>query len=162
MRRRKQELIGIALAVVGTSTIIATLVARPGLATPPVGSTTVMIASGQQVVDSEKIKSREGTDVVVVQNTFVPGGSSGWHSHPGVAVIVVQSGAITLYRERIGGGECRTHTYTAGQTFLEFPKNMQNGVNQGSVNAVVAVTFFQVPHLGLARIDQPDPGDCPD
>jgi hypothetical protein len=25
---------------------------------------------------------------------------------------------------------------------------------------VIAVTFFNVPHLGLSRIDQTDPGNC--
>jgi hypothetical protein len=76
-------------------------------------------------------------------------------------VFVIQSGEITKYSEPVGGGECSIHTFTAGQVFLEQPEDMENIVNTGTVNAVLAVTFFNVPHLGLTRLDKPDPGDCP-
>jgi quercetin dioxygenase-like cupin family protein len=156
----RKPLLATALSVAVTVVFVA-LMTSTGGATPPVNVTPVTLAQGQQVAESGSIGTSHGTDVVVAQNTFAPGGSSGWHSHPGVAVAVVQSGQITLYKEPIGGGECRTHTYSAGQTFFERPGNMQNGVNNGSTDAVLFVTFFKVPHAGSARIDQPDPGDCP-
>jgi hypothetical protein len=45
--------------------------------------------------------------------------------------------------------------------FLEHPRNKYNAVNTGSEPYVVAATFFNVPHGGLSRIDQTDPGNCP-
>jgi hypothetical protein len=45
--------------------------------------------------------------------------------------------------------------------YLERPGNEQTAVNHGSVPAVLAVTFFNVPHGGSARIERTDPGNCP-
>jgi quercetin dioxygenase-like cupin family protein len=151
------------LSVAATLAVSAVVVASAsgiGAATPAVDATSVLLAQGQ-VEHEFEASATEGTDVVVAQNTFQPGGSSGWHSHPGAAVVVVQSGQITIYRERITGGGCQAQTYQAGQTFIERPAYSQNGVNEGETETVVAVTFFRVPHGGSARIDQPDPGDCP-
>jgi hypothetical protein len=41
------------------------------------------------------------------------------------------------------------------------PENEENAVNTGTVNTVFAITFFNVPHDGLTRLDRDDPGDCP-
>jgi quercetin dioxygenase-like cupin family protein len=124
------------------------------------GFTTVLIGRGQSD-HSFGIQQRKGNDVVTTQNTVDPGGFSGWHSHPGIVVLVIQSGELTLYSEPVGGGECSVHTYTAGQVFLEHPENEQNAVNTGDVPAVLAVTYFNVPHGGSNRIERTDPGDCP-
>jgi quercetin dioxygenase-like cupin family protein len=108
---------------------------------------------------------QRGTDVVVAMNTFAaatattPPGSSGWHSHPGGAIVVVTQGEITLYRSV--GGHCDATTYTAGQ-FVERPNDVQDGVNTGTIEAIVYVTFPGAPAGGSPRIDVPtDPGTCP-
>jgi quercetin dioxygenase-like cupin family protein len=140
--------------------VIAAFTAGLGSATPPAKSSSVVLAQGQTTEDA-RILNSSGTDVVVAKNRFAAGGSSGWHSHPGIAVITVKTGQITLAVEPISGGQCRVHTYHAGDTFLEHPANEQNGVNRGDAKTVVLVTFFRVPHGGSARIDQPAPGNCP-
>jgi quercetin dioxygenase-like cupin family protein len=124
------------------------------------GFTTVLIGRGQSD-HSFGIQQRKDNDVVTTQNTVAPGGFSGWHSHPGIVVLIVQSGEITLYSEPVGGGGCSVHTYTAGQVFLEHPENEQNAVNTGADPAVLAVTYFNVPHGGSNRIERTNPGDCP-
>jgi quercetin dioxygenase-like cupin family protein len=128
-------------------------------ADPGTGFTSVLIGRGQ-ASRSFEVHQRKGNDVAVSQNTILPAGFSGWHSHPGTTVVAVQSGQVTLFSEPIAGGECRVRTYTAGQVFLEHPKNEYNAVNTGAESAVVAVTFFNVPHLGSSRIEQTDPGNC--
>ena len=124
------------------------------------GFTAVPIGTGQ-VSKYFEAYATKGSDVVMAQNTITPGGFSGWHSHPGVAVLVMLSGELTIYGERTTGGECRIHTYTAGQVFIERPAFEQNAVNTGTVNAVVAVTFFNVPHGASPRIDRTPPSNCP-
>jgi quercetin dioxygenase-like cupin family protein len=152
----------------GKRTVLVTLVAA-GLvlsavavasADPPFGFTSVLIGRGQ-ANRSFEVHQRKGNDVAVNQNTIQPAGYSGWHSHPGTTVIAVQSGQVRLFSERITGGKCRVRTYTAGQIFLEHPKNEYNAVNTGAEPAVVAVTFFNVPHSGSSRIEQTNPGNCP-
>jgi quercetin dioxygenase-like cupin family protein len=125
------------------------------------GFTSVLIGRGQSN-HSFEINQRKGNDVVTAQNTLAPGGFSGWHSHPGTVVLVVQSGEITLFSEPVRGGECSVHKYTAGQVFLEQPKNEQNAINSGAVPTVLAVTFFNVPHGGSNRIERTNPGNCAD
>jgi quercetin dioxygenase-like cupin family protein len=95
----------------------------------------------------------------MAQITVDPGGSSGWHSHPGGAIIVVKTGALTVYRAI--GSQCQTTTYSAGQAFVERPGEVDQVVNTGTVPYVLFVTFPRVPQGESARIDVPDPGTCP-
>ena len=129
-------------------------------ATDPSGLVNVVIGRGQ-ASRSFEAHQRKGNDVAVSQITVQPAGFSGWHSHPGTTVVAVQSGQLTLFSEPIAGGTCRVRTYTAGQLFLEHPSNEYNAVNTGADPAVVAATFFNVPHLGSSRIEQTNPGNCP-
>jgi quercetin dioxygenase-like cupin family protein len=151
---KRAALVGLVTAGLAVSAV--------GVASADAGSgfTSVLIARGQSH-HSFGIQQRKGNDVVTTQNTIDPGGFSGWHSHPGTAVLVIQSGQLTLYSEPVGGGECSVHTYTAGQVFLEQPEDEQNAVNTGSVPTILGVTFFNVPHGGSARIDRTNPGNCP-
>jgi quercetin dioxygenase-like cupin family protein len=99
----------------------------------------------------------------MVQITVDPGGSSGWHSHPGGAIIIVQKGVLTVYRSV--GRRCEAKTYQAGQAFIERPREVDDVVNTGSVPYVLYVTFPDVPPgAGTAgtRIDQPAPCACRD
>ncbi len=64
---------------------LAAVTAVPAVATPPSGLTSVTFARGTDL-SVGTILFQEGTDVVIVQITVVPGGSSGWHSHPGGAI----------------------------------------------------------------------------
>jgi quercetin dioxygenase-like cupin family protein len=125
------------------------------LATPPSGLTQVPLARGTDVSDGT-IPLQVGTDVAMAQITVVPGGSSGWHSHPGGAIIV---GTLTVYRSL--GSQCQTSTYSAGQAFIERPGEVDQVVNTGTIPYVLFVTFPRVPQGESARIDQPDPGTCP-
>jgi quercetin dioxygenase-like cupin family protein len=89
----------------------------------------------------------------MAQITVDPGGSSGWHSHPGGAIIVVQQGSLTVHQPV--GGQCQTTTYSAGQAFIERPGEVDDVTNAGTV------TFPRVPQGDSPRTDQPDPGTCP-
>ena len=44
-----------------------------------------------------KLFTKDPTDTVVTTTTITPGGSTGWHSHPGPAFIVVTQGTLTIY-----------------------------------------------------------------
>ena len=149
------------LVTLMTAGLVVSALAVAGATPPsPTGFTSVVIGRGQ-AARSFDVHQRRGNDVAVNQITVQPAGFSGWHSHPGTTVVAVQSGQVRLYSERIAGGKCRVRTFTAGQVFLEHPSIKYNAVNTGSEPYVVAATFFNVPHGGLSRIDQTDPGNCP-
>ena len=42
-------------------------------------------------------KAKDPMDIVVRTHDYVPGGSTGWHTHPGPVFITVIEGAVTFY-----------------------------------------------------------------
>ena len=147
-----------AFLTVGLSGLLLAVNAVPGAATPPSGLTNVPLARGTDLSNGT-IPFQAGTDIVIAQITVLPGGSSGWHSHPGGAVVVVKAGNLTVYRSV--GSVCDATDYIGGQAFIERPGEVDDVVNTGTMPYVLYVTFPRVPTNGNARIDEPDPGTCP-
>ena len=106
---------------------------------------------------SVHINESSTSDIVVAKNSFPPGASSGWHSHPGMVTIGIRKGSLRLTRVSMDGGPCQTLTYRAGDVFRERPDFIYDGRNKGDRNTVVIATFYGVPVGGAARIDQPNP-----
>jgi quercetin dioxygenase-like cupin family protein len=90
-----------------------------------------------------------------------PGGTLGWHSHPGPTVVTVRQGTLSFYHAE----DCTTEIeYTANQSFSNLPDEIHLARNEGSVDLVIYASYFvplRTPVVGL-RIDQPSPGaECP-
>jgi quercetin dioxygenase-like cupin family protein len=151
------------LLSVGLAGIITAIFVAPGSATPPSGLTNVPLARG--TFPAHTIVPLAGTDVVMSQITVNPGGASGWHSHPGGAIIVVAQGTLTKYHASGGddrhGSRCEITNYSAGQAFIEAPGEVDQVINTGTAPYILYVTFPLVPQGGATRIDEPDPGTCP-
>jgi len=148
----------LAVLAVGLVGLFVAVNAVPGAATPPVGFTSQVLGRGTYMSHGT-LPLEQGSDIVVSKITVVPGGSSGWHSHPGGAIVVVQQGEITIYESV--GNHCDITTYTQGQSFIERPGEVVDAVNTGATNFILFVTFPGVPVGGSSRIDQPNPGTCP-
>ncbi len=156
-RAVRWALLSAGLASVVTAVTVAVTVA-PSWATPPSGLTNVPLARGTNTSHGT-IPLQFGTDVAMAQITVGPGGSSGWHSHPGGAIVVVQQGSITVHQS--AGSQCQTTTYSAGQAFIERPGEVDDVLNTGTIPYILFVTFPRVPQGDSPRTDQPDPGTCP-
>jgi len=146
-----------ALLSIGLVGVVAAAMVPPGAATPPSHLVNVPLARGTNVSDGT-IPLQAGADVAMAQITVDPGGSSGWHSHPGGAIVVVKTGTLSVY-ESIGN-QCRATSYSAGQAFVERPGEVDDVFNTGTVPYVLLVTFPRVPQGESARTDEPDPGTC--
>jgi quercetin dioxygenase-like cupin family protein len=93
-------------------------------------------------------------EVVVQEVTIGPGGTTGWHSHPGPVVVVVKQGTLTYVRA--AGGECVATPYSAGTAFVDPGQgHAHTAFNLGSTNLVLIATYFDVPVGGSPRIDVP-------
>ena len=154
---RKRVLAATGVAAVAALVVTALFVV-PALATPASMLTNVPLARGTNVSNGT-IPLQVGADVAMAQITVDPGGSSGWHSHPGGAIIVVKQGSLTVYSPV--GRKCETTTYSAGQAFIERPGEVDDVLNAGTIPYVLFVTFPRVPQGDSARTDEPDPGTCP-
>ena len=143
----------IALTVLGA---VATAVAGTALATPPSGITPTLIARGT-LEGHFKIKLRDSSspgDVAIQQIVLAPGGHSGWHAHPGPALVTVKSGAVTFHQD-----DCSSKTYTAGQVALESTGHIHRASNASTTaSAEIWVTFLDVPAGSPLRSDAADPG----
>ena len=67
---------------------------------------------------------------------FPVGGSSGWHTHPGLELGHVLSGVTEM---RLGDGT--SHRYAAGESFAIPRGTVHNGVNVGRVPARLLITY---------------------
>ncbi len=136
--------VGVALATPGSNVISAPVLARGLL--------------GEEL--KLKIKEKEDSDVVVQQITIGPGGHTGWHSHPGVVVVVVKAGTLTYYSA--DDPTCTGVDYNAGDSFVDpGHEHVHIARNEGSTNLELYATYFEVPPGGGFRIDKPAPGNCP-
>ncbi len=159
MKQPTKRRLGLALMTVGLAGVLAAVTMLPGSATPGINSTSTILTRGTNQ-SAGTLPLMKGTDMVVALNTFEVGGSSGWHSHPGGAIVTIQQGELTLYRSV--GQHCDATRYTAGQSFIERPTDVQNGVNTGSIQTIAYVLFPGVPVGGSPKIDvATDPGTCP-
>ena len=98
------------------------------------------------------------SDLYVIDNKFTPGGTSGWHSHPGPSLIFVVAGQITNY---VGDDpSCTPHVYGAGQSFTdEGGTHVHMLRNEGSVDAeTIAVQIL--PKDATRRSDAAEPLSC--
>jgi quercetin dioxygenase-like cupin family protein len=105
------------------------------------------------------LKTEGLSDVYVVDNEIAPGGTTGWHTHPGPSLINVVSGTITNYRG--DDPTCTGEQYTAGQGFIDSGSDVHMLRNEGSV-PVETIAVQLLPKDAVRRIDvTPAPGNCP-
>ena len=155
------------------------VVAAPALATPQSGVTSVAIANGTfadigiftrtdidpsvathfwQVI----IDTKGASHLYVVQNTVVPGGTFGWHSHPGPSLVIVRSGTATEYEGN--DPTCTPHVYQAPSTFVDAGEASGHLVrNESTTDNLVVIVVRLIPEalVPTQRIDKPNPGYCP-
>src|SRR5690348_4991376 len=92
--------------------------------------------------DRVKLQTKDATDVRVQMIVIAAGGVSGWHHHPGIVIVAVQSGAVTFTNS-----DCSSTTYgpglPAGSVFVE------GGDDPGQASSVAGATVyatFVAPH----------------
>src|SRR5215212_12060898 len=105
-----------------------------------------------------KVKSlQRSADLAIVKVVIEPGGSTGWHHHPGVVLVPVKAGTVTEY-----DAQCHKSVYKAGKGFVESNGEVHLVRNEGDVKAVLYATFL-VPTSTLPEgltISDPQPKEC--
>jgi hypothetical protein len=151
--------------------LAAVAYAGTALATPSSGFSATTIAVGRfDEIDVNNFtlparfwQSRQKTqglsDLYVQSNTWAPGGTSGWHTHPGHSLIIVTAGTVTAYSSDDPG--CTPQVYSEGMGFVDQGGSHVHLVrNEGTIEArTIAVQL--IPAAAVRRIDAPAPGNCP-
>ena len=106
--------------------------------------------------DVSAFETHEPPALVPGISSYAPGQSSGWHRHPGLHLVTVVSGTLTVYDR-----ECTAATYGAGQEYVggEEPHLARN---ESEVTLEMAVTYLPRPGHTLEgfRVDVPLPPMC--
>lgn len=159
--------------LIGGAAAAALLVSTSALATPGSKVGVVGVINGQfgtihENTQGDKtgkwgliLKTLDDTDIGVDQITLDGGGYTGWHNHPAPVFVTVKTGAITWY----DGSDplCTSHTYQAGQSFIETASHIHNAINASeSEQAVfIAVRLNPTGTSGPAfRVDKGEPNNC--
>lgn len=134
---------------------------RVAWATPGAGGTQTILVDRVEV-DEINIKSRSGREriaiktkgeweTLVVGNHFIPGGHTGWHSHPGPAFVMITAGTMTLYQ-----ADGTSAVYPKGTGFVQEPGDVHLARNEGDTDLEV-VTFYLLPAGAAVRTDEDEP-----
>lgn len=145
--------------------LVLFVVAGAALATPGSGVLGIVHARGTNAdelnihsADGIKLKTHGPVDFVTQQITIAPGGTTGWHSHPGPVLVTVKSGALTIvYAD---DPTCAGRTYTAGESFVDRgAETVHTARNLGTTPVELWATYLVPGAPGVPfRLDAADPG----
>lgn len=157
-----------ALVVLAFAAYAGSVLATPGtgfagttLATATFGNVFSHVHSKTPQPWNEVIWTHGASDLYVQQNTWQPGGSTGWHTHPGPSFVIVTQGTVTVYEG--DDKACTPHVYTANTANNSFVDAGGGDVHMirnetGAVAQTVAVQF--IPAGATRREDAANPGHC--
>jgi quercetin dioxygenase-like cupin family protein len=103
-------------------------------------------------------KTKGASDVYVQSNVWAPGGSTGWHSHPGDSLIIVTAGTVTDYEGH--DSACKPHVYTKGMGFVDPGGDHVHILRNESDVEARTIAVQLIPADATRRIDVADPGNC--
>lgn len=87
-----------------------------------------------------EIETHGPRDMLVTSIVVDPGGSFGWHTHPGPVLVAVSHGTLAFYQPH--GSHCPRSTVTAGQAFIEDGGDVHLARNEGSTPVELNAIFL--------------------
>lgn len=96
------------------------------------------------------LRTHGPSDFYVQHLLIAPGGYSGWHTHPGLLVGTVVSGAIDFYN-----ANCQKRSFNEGQVFTENTE-VHAIKNPGTVNTTLSIAYL-IKHSEPRRIEAAAP-----
>jgi len=94
-----------------------------------------------------EIETRGPRDMLVTSIVVDPGGSFGWHTHPGPVLVAVSKGTLAFYAPN--GKRCPRSTVAAGQAFVEDGGDVHLARNEGSQPVELNAIFLA--HTGTTE-----------
>jgi quercetin dioxygenase-like cupin family protein len=146
------------LAVIAGAVSVAAGAATIALANPGNTLTTILghratLSDSVQVNDDRiKFQTKDAVDMVTQKVTFPTNGTSGWHFHPGVVLVVVESGHLTSH-----DASCQTRTYGPGEAFVESGTAPFMVSNENTTETAIDVATQVAPAKSPFRIEAEPP-----
>jgi quercetin dioxygenase-like cupin family protein len=154
----KRTILLMAVAVTVLAVFVGAALATQPKGVTPTPLTRATLGKFEAEHNGIEVESQStSADYALAKLVIEPGGTTGWHHHPGVALISVNSGSVTEYDKN-----CHKSIFKAGEGFSETNGEVHVVRNRGKANAVLYVTFIaptKTPADGLAILD-PKPKGC--
>jgi hypothetical protein len=107
-----------------------------------------------------KQKTKGASDIYVQSNVWQPGGTTGWHSHPGHSLIIITAGTITDYES--DDPACSPKVYSAGMSFVDEGGSHAHVIRNEGTDVATGIAVQLIPAGGVRRIEVPEvPANCP-
>ena len=103
-------------------------------------------------------RTKGQSDVYVQTNVWQPGGTTGWHSHPGHSLIIVTAGTVTAYEAN--DPACKPTVYTVGMGFVDPGGDHVHLIRNEGRDPASTIAVQLIPAGAERRIDADDPGNC--
>jgi hypothetical protein len=162
IKRRVSLLAALAAAMV---LLVLAALGAVALASPPVGVTPTLLARGNY--DAFKVRSNPAgpvdfkakadapLDIVLRRHDYLPGSTTGWHSHPGPVFVTVTQGQITFYE--YDDPNCTPHVVSAGQGYVDSGRGHVGRNETGQPAQDVSVIIAPVGGSFRGELDAPGP-----
>lgn len=166
-RRTKRLLMRLALIAVPALAATAVAAGHQGAAAAAGGPEGVTIEPLVHATIPDRVKARGAgitirtkgpRDLLVTSITVAPGGTFGWHTHPGPVLVSVASGTLSLYESHHHG--CSKRSVGAGQGFVEAGEHLHLARNEGSEPVRIYASFLARTGTKEFLAPAPDPGTC--
>lgn len=99
---------------------------------------------------------RDASTIVLARVTLDPGGTTGWHTHPGPVVVTLVEGQLDV----VFSHTCTTHTYAAGEAFVDPGGHEEVARNPSDTERAVAYALFLGVPDGESPTTHVEPQDC--
>jgi len=103
-------------------------------------------------------KTSGASDLYVQSNVWAPGGTSGWHTHPGHSLIIVTAGTVTAYEA--DDPDCTPHVYTTGMGFVDEGGDHVHQIRNEDLVEARTVAVQLIPAGATRRIDAAGSAAC--
>ena len=105
-------------------------------------------------------RTKGPSEVRTLDAEWQPGGTTGWHTHPGHVLIMVTEGTLTYY---LGDDStCTPHYYHAGEGFVDHGGDHAHVVRNETDSPAKVKAVIVMPVGTPLRIDRDENPSCPE
>jgi quercetin dioxygenase-like cupin family protein len=117
---------------------IYNVVLSTGTAERDINTHAHLVIPGMEEDFSVALATEGASNIIQQEIKFSPGGTTGWHTHPGIVILTLaaDSGPVDWYDSK-----CGKTVYNAGDSWTEGTK-LHDVVNRGSIDAHFLVTYI--------------------
>lgn len=159
MHTKRILAVAVMTLVLGAGPVLAGHVGQVDPATVPTGFLAAHISIDEVPVSAlSRAVKPDGVDVLVQHVRLNPNTPTGWHTHPGPALVSVVRGSLTYQAAEANG--CNSVVYSAGEGFVDRGFGHVHRAIAGELGVDFYVTYLLPPGSATHVIPADAPAPC--